>query len=95
MRHQNPRLVLRDRKLFLSRQDLVQKEQEEIDVIETFLPAQMDETSLRAFVSALIQELGASGMKDMGRIMGEANKRLAGKAEGKVVAEIVKDLLSK
>jgi uncharacterized protein YqeY len=78
-----------------NRPDLVQKEQEEIDVIETFLPEQLDESALRGFVASLIQELGATGMKDMGRVMGEANKRLEGKAEGKIVAEIVKDLLSK
>ena len=53
----------------------------------------MDEGALRDFVSALIKELGGTGMKDMGRIMGEANKRLAGKADGRAVAGIVKELL--
>lgn len=77
-----------------NREDLVQKEQEEIVVIEKFLPEQMDESALRTFVTALIAELGASGMKDMGRVMGEANARLAGKADGKSIAAIVKSLLS-
>jgi len=76
-----------------SREDLAQKEREEISVIEGFLPAQMGEGELRSFLTALIAELGASGMKDMGRIMAEANKRLSGKADGKTVANIVKELL--
>lgn len=78
-----------------SREDLAQIEREEIAVIEKFLPEQMDETALKSFVSSLITELGVAGMKDMGRLMAEANKRLAGKADGKTVATIVKDLLSK
>ncbi|RLD20417.1 MAG: GatB/YqeY domain-containing protein, partial [Bacteroidetes bacterium] len=66
----------------------------EIEVIAAFLPQQMGEEELTTFVSALVTELGASGMKDMGRVMGEANKRLAGKAEGKMVANVVKNLLT-
>ena len=77
-----------------SREDLAQKEREEITVIERFLPEQLDQSALRSFVSSLIAELGASGMKEMGRVMAEANKRLAGKADGKTVAVIVKELLS-
>lgn len=76
------------------REDLAQTEREEIAVIEGFLPEQMDESALRGFVASLIAELGGSGMKDMGRIMAEANTRLAGKADGKTVAGIVKELLS-
>jgi uncharacterized protein YqeY len=77
-----------------AREDLAQKEREEIIVIEGFLPEQMDEVALRAFVTSLIAELGGSGMKDMGRVMSEANKRLAGSADGKTVAAIVKELLA-
>lgn len=77
-----------------SRDDLARIEQEELAVIEAFLPEQMDEGALRAFISSLFTELGVSGMKDMGRVMAEANKRLAGKADGKTVSVIVKDLLS-
>ena len=76
------------------RADLAQVEQEEIDVITQFLPEQMSEDDLRAFLKDLIGELGASGMKDMGRVMGEASKRLAGKAEGKMIADIVKQSLN-
>lgn len=76
-----------------AREDLALKEREEIAVIEKFLPEQMDEVALKSFISTLISELGVSGMKDMGRLMAEANKRLAGKADGKTVAAIVKDLL--
>ncbi len=77
-----------------SREDLAQKEREEIVVIEAFLPEQMNETELKNFIVSLISELGISGMKDMGRLMAEANKRLSGKADGKTVSIIVKDLLS-
>jgi len=76
------------------REDLARIEREEVAVIEGFLPAQMSETDLANFITSLISELGADGMKDMGRVMSEANKRLAGKADGKTVAGIVKALLS-
>ena len=77
-----------------SREDLATIEREEIEVISKFLPQQMGEEELSSFVTALVAELGASGMKDMGRVMGEANKRLAGKAEGKMIATVVKNLLT-
>jgi len=76
------------------REDLAIIEREEIEVISTFLPQQMGEEELRTFITNLVNELGASSMKDMGRLMGEANKRLAGKAEGKMIATIVKELLT-
>ena len=76
------------------RSDLAQKEQEEIDVIQTFLPEQLGEEALRDFVQNLIRELQAEGMKDMGRVMSEANTRLAGKADGKRIATVVKASLS-
>ena len=75
------------------REDLASKEAEEIEVISKFLPVQMGEAELKEFIEGLISELGASGMKDMGRVMGEANKRLAGKAEGKAIAALVKSSL--
>lgn len=77
-----------------SREDLAIIEREEITVISGFLPQQMGEEELGAFITALVDELGASGMKDMGRVMGKANKRLAGKAEGKMIATVVKRLLT-
>jgi uncharacterized protein YqeY len=76
------------------REDLAKTENEEIEVISHFLPKQMDESELQDFINNLIDELGASSMKDMGRVMGEANKRLAGQAEGKSIAAAVKSRLS-
>ncbi len=76
------------------RDDLAKIEEEEVEVISRFLPEQMSEADLNTFVTELIAELGASGMKDMGRVMGEANKRLAGKAEGKAIAAAVKGILA-
>ncbi len=76
------------------RDDLAKIEEEEVEVISRFLPEQMSEADLNTFVTELIAELGASGMKDMGRVMGEANKRLAGKAEGKAIAAAVKEILA-
>lgn len=78
-----------------NRIDLAQKEQEEIAVIEQFLPAQMSEEELQAVISAIIQELGASSVADLGKVMGVASKQLAGKADGKAIAGVVKTLLSK
>lgn len=78
-----------------ARPELAQKEQEEISVIEQFLPAQMDEATLRAEVSAIIAEVGATSPADMGKVMGVASKKLAGRADGKVISAAVKELLSK
>jgi uncharacterized protein YqeY len=77
-----------------SREDLAHKEREEIAIIESFLPKQLDEPALKTVVSALISELGATGMKDMGKVMAEANGRLAGQADGKSIATLVKAMLS-
>ncbi|MEZ4958596.1 MAG: GatB/YqeY domain-containing protein [Saprospiraceae bacterium] len=76
------------------REDLATIEREEIEVIERFLPKQMDEKELEAYLKNLIEATGASGMKDMGRIMGTASKELAGKADGKMISGIVKKLLA-
>lgn len=78
-----------------NRTDLAQKEQEEIAVIEQFLPAQMSEEELQKAISAIIQEVGASSVADLGKVMGVASKQLAGKADGKAIAGVVKTLLSK
>jgi uncharacterized protein YqeY len=77
-----------------SREDLASKEQEEISVIEGFLPEQLDSAELTSFISALVAELGVSSIKDMGRVIGEANKRLAGRADGKAIATVVKNILT-
>ena len=76
------------------REDLATIEREEIEVIERFLPKQMDEAELEAYIKNLIETSGASGMKDMGRIMGAASKELAGKADGKMISGVVKKLLT-
>ncbi len=71
----------------------VTAEKEEMDVIATFLPQQMSAEELRAEVSAIITQLGATGMKDMGKVMGTATKQLAGKTDGDKIAAIVKEIL--
>lgn len=76
------------------RTDLAQEEENQAMVIEAYLPTRMDAAALEAAVLALIGELGASGMKDMGRVMGEANKRLAGQVDGSAVAALVKKILA-
>ena len=77
------------------RADLAQKEQEEIAVISTFLPAQLDADALRAILSKIIAETGASSPADMGKVMGVATKQLAGQADGKTIGAIAKELLAK
>jgi uncharacterized protein YqeY len=78
-----------------NRQDLVQKEQEEINVIEKFLPAQLTEEELKSELQQIITETGASSAADMGKVMGVATKKLAGRADGKAISAAVKELLSK
>lgn len=75
------------------RTDLASEEEAQAKVIEAYLPKRMDVAELEAAVLALIGELGAGGMKDMGRVMGEANKRWAGQADGSAIASLVKKLL--
>jgi uncharacterized protein len=78
-----------------NREDLAGKEREEISVIEKFLPKQMDKAELRTIIQKIIEETGASSPADMGKVMGLANKQLSGKAEGKTIAAIVKEILNK
>lgn len=77
------------------RPDLAQKEQEEITVIETFLPKQLSEAQLIEIVTSIIADTGASSPADMGKVMGVATKQLAGKADGKAISAAVKALLAK
>jgi hypothetical protein len=77
-----------------NRGDLAAKEKEEIEVIEKFLPKQLEEAELKSVISQIIDETGASGPADMGKVMGMANKQLAGKADGKTIARIVKEILA-
>jgi uncharacterized protein len=76
-----------------NRRDLADKEKAEIAIIEEFLPKQMDEAATRAAVAALIAELGASGAKDMGKVMGALKQRYAGQMDVGRASAIVKELL--
>ena len=78
-----------------NRTDLAQKEQEEIEIIEKFLPKQLSAGELRSAIAAIISEVGATTPADMGKVMGAATKKLAGKADGKTISALVKELLSK
>ncbi|MCB0597323.1 MAG: GatB/YqeY domain-containing protein [Lewinellaceae bacterium] len=77
-----------------NREDLAQTEREEIEVIKRYLPKQLSREELKAEVKKVIDELGASSMKDMGMVMGTASKKLAGKADGKTMSGIVRELLN-
>ncbi len=76
------------------RQDLAEEERYQASIIEKYLPDQMDDAQIEKEVKEIIEELGASSMKDMGKVMGTASKRLAGKADNKKISEMVKALLS-
>lgn len=75
------------------REDLMQIELDEIAYYETYLPAQLDDEALRSAVATVIESVGATTMKDMGKVMGMASKTLAGQADGKRISECVKSLL--
>jgi hypothetical protein len=75
------------------REDLAIKEREEMAIIERFLPKQLTEDEIKAAVTAIIAETGASTAADLGKVMGVASKQLAGKADGKLISSIVKALL--
>jgi len=76
-----------------SRDDLVQKEQEQIDVFKEYMPKQLSDEELESGMKELIAELGATSMKEMGKIMGQASKKFAGIADGKRINEMTKKLL--
>ncbi len=76
-----------------NRTDLAQKEEEEIKIIEQFLPQPLLLDDLKMEVQKIIINSGASSVADMGKVMGIANKQLAGKADGKTISEVVKELL--
>lgn len=77
-----------------NRKELAEAERKEAAVIEEFLPEPISDEELTSIIKGIIEETGASSMKDMGKVMGIANRQLAGKAEGKVIADKVKSLLS-
>lgn len=76
-----------------NRQDLAGAELFQAEIISSYLPAQMNEDELRQFIRDLITSMGASGMKDMGKVVNTANQQLAGKAESRSIAMITKELL--
>jgi uncharacterized protein YqeY len=77
-----------------NREDLYEIEVEEEKVIEAYLPKQLSKEEVEAIVKAIIAETGASSIKDMGKVMGAANQKLAGQADGKTISEVVKSLLA-
>ncbi len=77
-----------------NRPELAEKELAEVSVIECYLPKQMSQEELDTEIKAIIAETGASSAKDMGKVMGLAAKKLAGKAEGRIISETVKRLLA-
>jgi len=76
------------------RQDLADKELEELSFIEPFLPQQLTAEEIEAAVRAIVAQVGATSVKEMGKVMGAASKELAGKADNKLVADVVKAVLS-
>ena len=77
-----------------NRSDLAKTEQEEVEVIEQYLPKQMDAESLRQVISGIIAEAGVTNLSGLGQVMGIATKQLAGQADGKAISAMVKELLS-
>jgi uncharacterized protein YqeY len=76
-----------------NRDDLAATEREEIEIIERYLPVQLSNEELRKIIAEIISKTGAESMKDMGKVMGVASARLAGKADGKAIASVVRELL--
>ena len=76
------------------REDLAKTELLELEVISRYLPKQLSEVEIQAEVKKIVEQVGAKGPQDMGKVMGTATKQLAGKADGKLISEIVKKLLA-
>ncbi|WP_316822414.1 GatB/YqeY domain-containing protein [Pedobacter gandavensis] len=76
------------------REDLSLIEEEEIEVISKFLPKQLEQAEIESIIAQIIKDAGATSVKEMGKVIGLANKELAGKADGKLIAEIVKTQLA-
>lgn len=77
-----------------NREDLYQKELFELEIISRYLPKQLSREEITSELQKIIAQVGASGPQDMGKVMGQATKALAGKADGKTISEIVKQLLT-
>ena len=76
-----------------NREDLAKVEREEIEIIEKYLPQQLSEAELEAELKQIIAEVGATSAKDLGKVMGVASKRFAGRADGKMISQVTKRLL--
>jgi uncharacterized protein YqeY len=76
-----------------NRDDLYQIEMDEMNVIEPYLPTQMSRFEIEGYLEEVISRVGATSVSDMGKVMGIANKELAGQADGKTISEVVKQLL--
>ncbi|WP_295720908.1 GatB/YqeY domain-containing protein [Mucilaginibacter sp.] len=76
-----------------NREDLYEIEMEEMRVIEPYLPQQMTRFEIEGYLQELISRIGATSIQDLGKVMGTANKELAGKADGKTISEVVRQLL--
>ncbi|MCY7363100.1 MAG: GatB/YqeY domain-containing protein [Ignavibacteria bacterium] len=77
-----------------NREDLYQIEADEIEIIEKYLPKQMSQDDLNSYIKGLIDQLNITSVKEMGKIMGVANKEISGKADGKAISETIKSFLS-
>jgi uncharacterized protein YqeY len=77
-----------------NREDLAEKELYDAAIIEKYLPQQLPESDVREIIRNIIAESGATSMKDMGKVMGQANKELAGQADNKLISALVKEILS-
>ncbi len=77
-----------------NRPDLVKNEEEELEIIESYLPALLSENEIRDMVKEIVQEVGAQSISDIGKVMGPAMSRLRGKADGRIVNQIVRELLT-
>jgi uncharacterized protein YqeY len=76
-----------------NREDLYEIEMEEMRVIEPYLPQQMTRFEIEGYLQELISRIGATSIQDLGKVMGTANKELGGKADGKTISEVVRQLL--
>ena len=76
------------------REDLAEKEEAELKIIERYLPKQLTEEEMRAELQKIIQQAGAKGPQDMGKVMGDATRLMAGRADGKAISAVVKSMLS-
>ncbi|WP_144865043.1 GatB/YqeY domain-containing protein [Hyella patelloides] len=76
------------------REDLAEKEQQELAILETYLPKQVDDSELESILDEIIASVGATSAKDLGKVMGTAMKQLKGKADGKKIQALVKSKLS-